>query len=153
LTEVEKVEKKQKASPRSKVNMLALWAAVLTSLGTQGIPELIRLVGNQPSFEQVQKMIADQTSVLTQEQNRLVDAVKDVAKKGSVLEGRLNKLAGEIEGLLRLCCAPPRLAPIRAGNEKPTVEPEAKPAPPPASPDSVLKLEKAPAFDASQVGS
>lgn len=114
MQEEEKVPEKQTSSKRSKLNMIALWTAALTALGSQGVPKVIELLNNKPSTEQVQQMIATQTEDLTKKFNELVDAltgltgkVADAQKQTGDLTAKVARVEGVtelIEKVLPGCC-------------------------------------------------
>lgn len=94
--------------------MTALWLAVVTALGSQGIPKIVEMLENKPDVEQVQAMIASQTEALTQAQHQAADVASNHDERLKRLErgqGRQRSRVGRLEGLtellkevLRDCC-------------------------------------------------
>jgi len=107
----EKAPKKQTSSKRSRVNMIALWAAVLTALGSQGVPKVVELLSSRPSVDQVQQMIATQTEDLTKKFNELVDALTALTGKladAQKITGDLTAAVASIENQVELMGKKPR---------------------------------------------
>lgn len=103
-----KIEGKQASKPPSRKQMTALWAAVLTALGSQGIPKIVDLLENKPSIMQVQNMIAQQTTILTEAQHGMTDAIKEMDAKLDICRIDTEKLDERTEMLkeaLRDCCS------------------------------------------------
>jgi hypothetical protein len=120
----------------SRKQMWALWVAVATALGGTGVPKLIEAFSNKPTVEQVQSMIAQQTSVLTEAHNAGVDAFRE-------LQQRVGQLQEQYDGLIA----------VRLTKKKPAEKKTLRALPP--EPDSAPLLEdltlemldKVPAFD------
>ena len=114
MAENEKDPMKQEPKAPSRRQMISLWIAVATALGSQGIPAIVELLENKPSVEQVQAMIAKQTEVLTNAQNTDVDAIKELDRRLEELAeacGEHRTITGQLEGrtellkeVLRDCC-------------------------------------------------
>jgi hypothetical protein len=86
--------------PPGRKQMWALWIAIATALGSQGIPKIVELLENKPSVEQVQTMIAKQTGELTQAQRASVDAFKDLDERLDALAtacGEHRTITGQLE--------------------------------------------------------
>lgn len=87
MVESGKEPKKQERKAPGRKQMISLWIAVATALGSQGIPKIVELLENKPSVEDVQAMIARQTEALTKAQNKAVDVIQ-------ALDARIHELAG-----------------------------------------------------------
>lgn len=128
--------------PPGKKQMWALWIAIATALGSQGIPKIVELLENKPSVEQVQTMIAKQTEVLTRAQRASVDAFKDLDERLDALAtacGEHRTITGKLEGrtellkeVLRGCCTRSR---ARERLERPEESPRPADRVPTASPE------------------
>jgi len=113
--------------------MTALWLAVVTALGSQGIPKIVEMLDNKPDTEQVQTMIATQTEALTKAQHQAVEKSIDhetrvlrlerVLSKQRARVSRLEGLVELLQDVMRDCCTRKQL---RNRLAKPTVL--AKPA-------------------------
>lgn len=118
MPEAANPQKKQDHKAPGRKQMLALWVAVATALGSQGIPKIVEVLENKPSIEQVQTMIARQTEKLTAAQNTSVDALKElhaaVAKlqdKCAEQRSRVDQLEGKVGTMydvMRDCCTRPK---------------------------------------------
>jgi hypothetical protein len=116
--------------------MWALWVAVATALGGTGVPKLIEAFSNKPSVAQVQQMIAQQTSVLTEAHNAGVDAFRE-------LQQRVAQLQEQYDGLIAT-----RLAKKKPVEKKTLHVLPPEPASAPLLEDLTLEmLDKVPAFD------
>lgn len=176
MPETENPQKKQDHKAPGRKQMWALWAAVATALGSQGIPKIVELLENKPSVEQVQAMIAKQTEKLTVAQNTSVDAFKElnttvVKLQDKCVEQRsrvdqLESKTGTMYDVMRDCCTRPKDQ-AKLDNPVPTVAGDSKEMTKVAEPAPLLplvkeekcvmkkekaleKLEKVPAFDAQQ---
>lgn len=146
-------EKQNNTNRKAKANMVALWTAVATMLGTTGIPKIVEMLENKPSVEQVSGMIAQQTERLTVAQNEAVEALNELqeALRGTdVLTKRLEGRFEFLKDIVGDCCtrvsARRRLAqpPAKAGGAA------AKPAAPKLPKAPAKKLKKLPAFSIEQ---
>lgn len=105
-------EKKERKSLKddakpSRGHMLAIWAALATALGSQGVPSIVRMLSDKPDVEDVQMMIANQTAKLTVQQNNAVEAIRDLHSEMKKLDSSVSHVRGRIEVLRELtfkCC-------------------------------------------------
>lgn len=110
----------------SKRHMLAIWAALATALGSQGIPAIVEVLDSKPDVEDVQTMIAHQTAKLTAQQNTAVEAIKDLHADVKDLRGmsdeiaRVTGLVDVLRDVMRDCCTR-RSARVRLERPKPIV--------------------------------
>lgn len=114
MTETEKDSTKREPKVPGRKQMTALWLAVVTALGSQGIPEIVKMLQSKPDVEQVQAMIATQTEALTQAQHQAADVASDHETRLKALEkglgkqrgrtGRLEGLTDLLKDVLRDCC-------------------------------------------------
>lgn len=94
----------------SKRQMLAIWAALVTALGSQGIPAVVEMLDNKPDVADVQVMIAQQTAKLTEQQNTAVEAIKDLhadVKRLQEMSSEVAHVKGHVDILrevIRDCC-------------------------------------------------
>lgn len=103
----EKSEKKQNDKQIGKRQLIAMWTAIAAALGSTGIPKIIELLENKPSVAQVQTMIAKQTSDLTKEQHKAVDALAGMQEGLSSCQntlGQLEERTSLLKEVLRDCC-------------------------------------------------
>jgi len=120
----------------SRKQMWALWVAVATALGGTGVPKLIEAFSNKPTVEQVQSMIAQQTSVLTEAHNAGVDAFRE-------LQQRVGRLQEQYDGLIAV-----RLTKKKPAEKKTLHVLPLAPDSAPLLEDLTLEmLDKVPAFD------
>lgn len=136
MVENGKKPKKQEPKTPSRRQMAALWIAVATALGSQGIPKIVELLENKPSVEDVQAMIARQTEALTKAQNDSVDAIKELDERIRELTeacAEHRAITGQLEGrtellkeVLRDCCTRQR---IRERLDKPKASEETESTP------------------------
>ena len=97
----------------------ALWMAVLTALGSQGIPKIVELLENKPSVEDVQTIVAKKTLEINRQLNNVIKALKegyaDMEFLRSELEDAQRGLAhltgrsGIVEDVIRDCCTRKRV--------------------------------------------
>ncbi len=114
MGEVDKTKKKQDVTGLTRRHKIALWMAIVTALGSQGIPEIVRLLENKPSTEEVQAMIGQQTESITLEINKTVEALKaldlklssakDVTTEMRVGAARVQTRLELLQDVLRDCC-------------------------------------------------
>lgn len=96
----------------SKRQVLAIWAALVTALGSQGVPAIVDALENKPDVADVQEMIAQQTAELTKQQNNAVEAIKELhidvkdLQKTSADVARLSGLVDMLRELVPDCCRP-----------------------------------------------
>ena len=94
----------------SKRQVLAIWAALVTALGSQGIPAIVTALENKPDVADVQEMIAQQTTKLTEQQNNAVEVIKELHEDVKGLQetskevARLSGLVDMLRELVRDCC-------------------------------------------------
>lgn len=153
MADAEKEPTKHKTTGRQKFNTIALWTAVLTALGSTGIPRIVELLENKPSVEKVQELIAAQTEALTKELNRLVDATKDLGDKLVALKSELavQKGRNEVQETVIQTCCTKQATPQVAAAVKALPEPAAvAPIPEPKPPKSVRDLQRVPDFSAQK---
>jgi len=72
-------------------NMIALWTAMFTMLGTTGIPKIVELLESKPTVAEVQILIAKQTQELTQRLNETIAIVEKLRE--TVQAGKLGLLS------------------------------------------------------------
>jgi len=160
MADVEKQEEKQKPTLRTKLqgkgNSIALWTAVVTALGSQGIPKIIEIFENKPSTAAVQTMIATQTEKHALQLNNAVEVIQSQGQQLVALQGSVGALTGKLELLtdvMRDCCT--RRSAVRRLTRPTTtsVKPEPKPDPAPEMMETtaVDKLKKVPAFKKEQI--
>jgi hypothetical protein len=114
MSDEELQEKQNGKKIPGKKQMLVLWTAVLTALGSTGIPKVIEMLETKPSTAQVQVMIAKQTEALTDELNDVIDALKVVEKAiadTDASEGttrtamiKLETRSEMVQDILHTCC-------------------------------------------------
>lgn len=153
----DKAPNKQNHTRVSRYSMIALWTAVLAALAGQGIPAIIGLFQNKPTNEQVQEMIGKQTTILTEEFNKLLDATQQLGDKFSDLRADLEHQKGRAELhelLVKACCshsAPPGYTPLAMAPPAPPASAPDKPAPPKLTPpDELFNLKRVPDFSLQQ---
>jgi hypothetical protein len=141
----------------SKRHMIAIWAALATALGSQGIPAIVTLLENKPDVEDVQQMIANQTSKLTAQQNTAVEAIKDLHADVKDLQ-KMSDDVSHVKGcvdvmrdVMRDCCTKRS---IRHRLDKPKPAAVHKPDPIRVIVESkspVEQLQKVPEFDSENM--
>lgn len=100
------VEDKPKRKGRAAT--ITLWTAVITTMGTTTIPQIVELLSSKPSTAQVQGMIASQTKKHTERLNKLIEVGKRLRKKVGDLEGRSSELEASLDLIARSlasCCS------------------------------------------------
>jgi len=144
MAELEKTEEKQKPKLREKLKKnrqaIALWTAVLTALGSTGIPKIVELLENKPDVEDVQKMIAQQTESLTEATNRLMDASSGMVERVHEVELSVAKLQGIVLALGQHSRRPKikeAVKEMRIEESVPPLAPVVKPSTPESDTDSV----------------
>lgn len=128
----DKKEGKKSLKDQAKISrgqMVAIWAALATALGSQGIPAIVELIENKPGVEDVQNMIAQQTAKLTEQQNMGVEAIKELHADVKDLQ-RMSDDVAHVKGLvdvlrdvLRDCCT---RRSVRHRLEEPAPKPTAR---------------------------
>jgi tyrosyl-tRNA synthetase len=143
----EKKEGKKSLKDEAKVSkrqMIAIWAALATALGSQGIPAIVEMLENKPDVEDVQTMIAQQTAKLTEQQNTAVEAIKELhadvkdLQKMSDDVAHVKGLVDVLRDVMRDCCT--RRSAVRRLERKPAAA--TKPEPPPEPDKIVVEVKK-----------
>ncbi len=98
MTKEEKKPSEQKVTKvPGRKQMTALWIAILTALGSTGIPKIVELVDSKPSAAEVQQMIATQTKDVSKQLNIAIDALKENTDTLKSYEKRLIRLETKME--------------------------------------------------------
>jgi hypothetical protein len=116
-------EQKVTKAPGRK-QMVSLWIAVATALGSTGIPKIVEMLDSKPTVEQVQQMISRDASILTSKYNQSVELLAALQKTVHDLELSVAKMEA---GCCRRTLAEPVVIPGRSpsGVTK-SASPEAK---------------------------
>ena len=148
----------------------ALWLAVVTALGSTGIPKIVELLENKPSMEQVQTLVSKrvgevskQVEDVSAELNKMIDALKEGHVEATASLGELQELRRELAGLhsrsellqdvLRDCCTRRSVVRRLEGASKPAamgVRVETMGPPPLEKKKAVEMLNKVPDFKVQQ---